>query len=106
MLQRFTRTKADHSTFVSFVWGLIPGVYIDEMLVVRSTAKEIEDVKRAITSEIKMSDLGPVSQLLVLKITCDISADKMFLSQVPDVEKILECFGMQQAKGIDTLMVK
>lgn len=76
------------------------------MLVVRSTAKEIEDVKRAITSEFKMSDLGLVSQLLMLKITCDISADKMFLSQVPDVEKILECFGMQQAKGIDTLMVK
>ena len=30
----------------------------------------------------------------------------MFLSQVSYVEKILKCFEMQQAKGIDTPIVK
>ena len=53
-----------------------------------------------------MSDLGPVSWYLGLKITRNISAGKMFLSQAPYVEKILERFGMQQAKGVNTLMVK
>lgn len=41
-----------------------------------------------------------------LKITCNIFAGKMFLSQAPYVEKILERFGMQQAKGVNTPMVK
>lgn len=53
-----------------------------------------------------MSGLGPVSWYLGLKITRDISAGKMFLSQAPYVEKILERFGMQQTKGVDTPMVK
>ena len=76
------------------------------MLVVGSTQKEIDDIKQAFTSEFKMSDLGPVSWYLGLKITSDISAGKMFLSQAPYVKKILERFRMQQTKGVDTPMVK
>ena len=53
-----------------------------------------------------MSNLGPVSWYVRLKITRDISSGKIFLSQAPYVEKILECFGMQQAKGVDTSIVK
>ena len=53
-----------------------------------------------------MSDFGPVSWYLGLKITTDISSGKMFLSQAPYVRKILERFGMQQAKSVDTPMVK
>ncbi len=53
-----------------------------------------------------MGDLGPVSWYLGLKITRDLSAGKMFLSQAPYVEKILERFEMQQAKGVDTPIVK
>ena len=76
------------------------------MLVVGSTQKEIDDVKRALTSKFKMSDFGPVSWYLRLKITRHISSGKMLLSQAPYLEKILECFGMQQAKGVDAPMVE
>lgn len=68
--------------------------------------KEIVNVKRVLTNEIKISDLKAVSSYLRLKITYNISAGKIFLLQAPYVEKILECFEMQQAKGVDTLMVK
>ena len=78
---------------------------MDDMLVVGSTQKEINNIKRALTSDFKMSDLGPVSWYLGLKITHNISAGKMFLFQAPYVEKILERFGMQQAKGVNTPMV-
>ncbi len=76
------------------------------MLVVESTRKEIDDVKRALTSEFEMSNLGPVSWYLGLKITRDISSGKMFLSHASYVAKILERFGMQQVKGVDTPMVE
>lgn len=86
--------------------GLILGVYVDDLLVVGGTQKEIDEVKHALTNEFKMTDLGPISWYLGLKITHDISAGTMFLSQAPYIEKILERFGMQQAKGVDTPMVR
>ncbi|WP_375449353.1 reverse transcriptase domain-containing protein [uncultured Nostoc sp.] len=85
---------------------LILGVYVDDLLVVRSIQKEIDKVKHALTNKFKMTDLGPISWYLGLKITRDISAGKMFLSQAPYIEKILERFGMQQAKSVDTPMVR
>ena len=53
-----------------------------------------------------MSDFGPVSWYLGLNITRNLAASKMFLSQAPYIEKILERFGMQQAKRVDTPMIK
>ncbi len=76
------------------------------MLVLRSTQKEIDDVKHALTTEFKMSDLVLVSWYQGLKIPCDISAGKMSLSQSPYVKKTLDRFGMQQAKGVDISIVK
>ncbi len=102
----FTRTEADHIIFVSLSLGLILGVYVDDMLVVGNTQNEIDKVKRDLTGEFKMSDLESVSWYLEIKITCDISSAKMFLSQASYVEKILERFGIQQANGVDTPMVK
>ncbi len=79
---------------------------MDDMLIVGSTQNEIDDIKHALTSEFKISDLGPVSWYLGLKITRDISSGKIFSSEAPYVKKIQERFGMQQAKGVDTPMVK
>lgn len=79
---------------------------MDNMLVIKSTQKEIDDVKYALTNKFKMSDFGPVSWYLELKITYDISAGKMFLLQALYIKKILEHFGMQQAKGVNTPIVK
>lgn len=79
---------------------------MDNMLVIETTQKEIDEIKRAFTGKFKMSNLSPISWYLGLKITCDFLAGKIFLSQALYVEKILECFGMQQGKGVDTPMVK
>ena len=50
------------------------------MLIVGSMQNEIGDVKHALTSDFKISDLGPVSLYLGLKIIRDISSGKMFSS--------------------------
>lgn len=49
------------------------------MLEVKSTQKKIDNIKRAFTNEFKISDFGLVNWYLGLKITCNISAGKMFL---------------------------
>lgn len=49
ILQGFVCTEADHSIFVSLARGLILGVYVDDMLVIESTQKECDEIKRALT---------------------------------------------------------
>ena len=85
---------------------MILGVYVDDMLVIGNTQKEINEIKHVLTGEFKISDFGLVSWYLGLKITRNLASDKIFLSQTPYIKKILEYFRMQQAKGVDTPMVK
>lgn len=53
-----------------------------------------------------MTDLGPVIYYFRLRIIRDVITDILFLSQETYIQKILECFGMQNSKGVDTLIVK
>ena len=79
---------------------------MDDMLMVGGTQNEIDNVKHALTRELKISELGPVSLYLGIKIIHDISSGKMFSSHAPYVKKIQERFEMQQAEGVDTPIVK
>lgn len=53
-----------------------------------------------------MTDLGPVIYYFRLRIIRDVITDILFLSQETYIQKILECFDMQNSKGVDTLIVK
>lgn len=102
----FSQIEANHSIFVCSRRHLIIGVYVDDLLVVGESQKEIDLLKKALTTCFKMTDLGPVTHYLRLCITRNLDAGTMFLTQETYVQKILECFGMQNAKGVDTPMAK
>lgn len=53
-----------------------------------------------------MTDLGSVIYYFKPCIIRDVTTDIIFLSQETYIQKILECFDMQNSKGIDTLIVK
>ncbi len=105
-IKGFTRTEADHSIFVCWSKHWIIGVYVDDLLVVGESQKEIDLLKKVLTTRFKMTDLGPVTHYLGLCITRDLDAGTMFLTQETHVQKILDRFGMQNAKGVDTPMAK
>ncbi len=73
---------------------MIIGVYVDDLLVVEESQKEIDLLKKALTTRFKMTDLGPVTHYLGLCITRDLDEDTMFLTQETYVQKILDRFGM------------
>ena len=85
---------------------MIIGVSVDDLLVVGESQKEIDQLKKALTTRFKMKDLGPVTHYLGLRITTDLDAGTMFLTQETYVQKILDRFGMQNAKEVDTPMAK
>lgn len=76
--QGFTRTEADHSIFVSLSKHLIIEVYVDDLLIAGENQKEINQLKKALTNRFKMTDLGPVTHYLGLRIIRDVTAGTMF----------------------------
>lgn len=85
---------------------LIIRVYIDHLLIVRKSQKEINHFKKVLTSRFKITDLGQVTYYLGLCIIRDVTTGIIFLSQETYIQKILERFGMQNSKGVNTLMGK
>lgn len=53
-----------------------------------------------------MTDLRLVTHYLGLCITRDLAIGTMFFTPETYIQKILESFGMQNAKGVDTPMEK
>lgn len=53
-----------------------------------------------------MKDLRPVTHYFRLYIIGDVTISTIFLSQKTYIQKILEHFGMQNFKAVDTFIVK
>lgn len=104
--EEFARTKADHNILACLERRLMIGVYVDDLLVVGENQEEINQLKKALTTRFKMTDQGPVTHYLGLCIMRNLEAGTMSLTQETYIHKILERFGMQDARGVDTPIAK
>ena len=77
-------------------------LYVDDLLICCSDAKELEDLKLRLASEFSMKDLGPVKLFMGLEI--ERSDDKLIISQQKFIEKVLCKFGMSDCNPIATPM--
>ena len=80
---------------------MIIGIYFDDLLVVAGSQKEINLLKKALTIRFKITNLRLVTYYLALHIIKDLDAGTMVFTQEIYVQKILSCFGMQNAKRVD-----
>jgi hypothetical protein len=72
------------------------------MLIAAKSRKEITTLKRLLSSEFEMKDLGVAKKILGMKITRDRKAGLLFLSQHAYIEKVLQRFNMHDAQSIST----
>lgn len=82
------------------------GMYVDDLLVAGENQEEIDQLKPALTTRFKMTNLGPVTHYLGLRIVRNLEIGTMSLTQETYISTILERFGMKDARGVDTLMAK
>lgn len=68
--------------------------------------KEIDYLKKALTIYFKIINLRPVIHYSRVCITRDLAIDIMFFIQEIYIQKILERFGIQNAKRVNTLIAK
>ncbi|KAK8506757.1 hypothetical protein V6N12_002201 [Hibiscus sabdariffa] len=83
----------------SFIFLLL---YVDDMLIAAKNIHDVVDLKALLSQEFDMKDLGAAKKILGMEIHRDRGSRKLWLSQQGYVEKVLDRFGMSNAKPVST----
>lgn len=76
--------------------------YVDDMLIVGHSKKDIVDLKQKLASQFDMKDLGDAHHILGMCVTKDRKKGLLYLSQEEYVHKVLERFSMQSGRSVST----
>ena len=101
---RFKRCEVDHCCYVKFFNNsyIILLLYVDDMLIVGSSIEEINNLKKQLSKQFAMKDLGATKQILGMKIIRDKANGTLKFSHAKYVKKILNRFNMNEAKPVST----
>ena len=77
-------------------------LYVDDMLIAAKNMSQILILKKQLSDEFEMKDLGAAKKILGMEIRRDRKAGTLYLSQKSYIEKVLERFGMKKAKPVTT----
>ncbi|XXG58369.1 hypothetical protein AAC387_Pa04g0693 [Persea americana] len=83
----------------SYVYLLL---YVDDMSIAAKDMSETNRLKTQLSGEFDMKDLGAAKKILGMEIQRDWKAGKLSLSQKRYLEKVMERFGMQSSKPVNT----
>ena len=92
----FKRSKFDSCVYIKHVNGspIYLLLYVDNMLIAAKSKVEITKLKKLLSSEFDMKDLGAAKKILGMEITRDRKSGLLFLSQQNYVKKVLQRFNM------------
>ena len=100
----FKRCEANHCCYVKSFDNsyIILLLYVDDMLIAGSIIKEINNLKKQLSKQFAMKDLGVAKQILAMRIIRDKANGTLKLSQSEYVKKVLSRFNMNKAKLVST----
>ena len=98
--------KVDQRCYVKFFDNsyIILLLYMDDMLIAGPSIEKINNLKKQLSKQFAMKDLGAVKQILSMRIIRDKANGTLKLSQAKYVKKILNRFNMNEAKLVSTLL--
>ena len=77
-------------------------LYVDDMLIASRSMKAVNGLKRALSQEFVMKDLGSAQKILGMEICRDRCKGILHLSQGGYIKRVLERFGIDKAKPVET----
>ena len=100
----FKRCEADHCCYVKSFDNsyIILLLYVDDMLIAGSSIEKINNLKKQLSKQFTMKDLGAVKQIVGMRIIRDKANGTLKLSQSEYVKKVLSRFNMNEAKPVST----
>jgi hypothetical protein len=102
----FRRTNADWGVFVAKIGThlLILASHVDDCTVTGSSKELVKAFKAEIGSRFKITDLGPISWLLGMRVTRDRDARTISISQEPYIDAILIKYNFADTKPVSIPM--
>lgn len=100
----FKGCLSDYCLYVRVTNGIACYVllYVDDLLIVSSDLRSIETIKRLLSNEFEMTDVGEADTFLGVHIERDNINHKISMSQVGYFEKVLRKFNMIDCKAVST----
>ncbi|GJV67261.1 retrovirus-related pol polyprotein from transposon TNT 1-94 [Tanacetum coccineum] len=97
----YKRCDMDHCFYLKKVGSssIILLLYVYDMLVAGLDIADIKKLKRQLSQEFKMKDLGSAKQILCMSIIRDKTKDTLRLSREKYIRKVLEKFNMNDAEA-------
>jgi len=81
---------------------IILALYVDDMLIIGANMTKIDRLKKQLSENFEMKDLGLTKQILGMRIFRDRSEGILNLSQEKYIEKLLSKFNVRNAKTKNT----
>jgi hypothetical protein len=100
----YNKCNADHCCYFKRFESsyIILLLYVDDMLVAGPDMDEIKKLKKQLSREFDMKDLGAAKQILGMRINRDKQKGTLQLSQEEYIDRILKRFSMSNAKPVST----
>ena len=103
--QGYTRSEYDQCVYFKknslgvYVYMLL---YVDDILIASADKIQVDRLKKVLSSEFEMKDLGDAKKILVMEIHRNRETDELWVSQESYLWKVLSNFDMDQAKQVAT----
>ena len=78
------------------------GIYVDDILLAGKSDKKIKEVKEALEKKFDIKDMGKLHYFLGMKVLQNEKNGTVWIGQPAYMEKLLNKFGMQDAKPVST----
>ncbi|RVW27659.1 Retrovirus-related Pol polyprotein from transposon TNT 1-94 [Vitis vinifera] len=100
----FKRCEADHCCYIKSFDNsyIILLLYVDDMIIAGFGIEKINNLKKQLSKQFAMKDLGAVKQILGMRVIRDKANGTLKLSQSEYVKKVLSRFNMNEAKPVST----
>src|SRR5436190_1145104 len=96
------RLESDHCIFINHNTGIIVAVYMNDLLLVESTAESLQNLKNKLKNQFKMTNMNLAEDYLDIEISQQ--SEKITLIQSVFILEILEHFEMKDSKPAPTSM--
>lgn len=98
----FHRSTQDYSLYINYEKRILVLVYVDDLVLAAAEVEDIGWIKACLSREFEMTDLGELQTFLGLEIQRDRSRRLLTLGQRKYIDRILERYGMQDARPSPT----
>lgn len=93
------QSEADPCVYVGTVGTMTTiAVYVDDLILITATAKEMQMVKESLATQFKMTDMGKLHYCLGVTVVQDESKKCLWLHQEQYIQRLLEKYGLTEAK--------